>query len=148
MGIPRVLEALQSNDWTSLEADEDEGTEGGAGDDEDMDMDFVVDPEDFEGLRKAIWSSGKGTGEFEDEELELMRASISGSAAAGGKNAEKGEGGGGNEHMDMELGDEEVQKLERMMLKLQAVKDRSAGLPEEQRKRLAKQAVDEVMKEL
>jgi hypothetical protein len=35
-----------------------------------------------------------------------------------------------------------------MMMKLQAVKDASAGLPEEQRKRMAARAVGEVMKEL
>lgn len=49
---------------------------------------------------------------------------------------------------DEELGDEDVQKLERMMLKLQAVRDATAGLPEEQRKRMAKRAVGEVMKEM
>lgn len=34
------------------------------------------------------------------------------------------------------------------MHKLQAVRDMTSGMPEEQRKRMAKRAVDEVMKEL
>ncbi|KAK0652331.1 hypothetical protein B0T16DRAFT_406023 [Cercophora newfieldiana] len=53
---------------------------------------------------------------------------------------------GGDEDEEMDEG--EVQKLERMMVKLQAVRDRTAGMSEEQRKRVARQAVGEVMKEL
>lgn len=47
-----------------------------------------------------------------------------------------------------ELGDEDVKQIEGMMRKLQAVRDMSAGLPEEQRKKMAAKAVGEVMKEL
>ncbi|EGS17621.1 uncharacterized protein CTHT_0069610 [Thermochaetoides thermophila DSM 1495] len=63
-------------------------------------------------------------------------------------------GGGGGKHDDEEeeeggeLGEEDVEKLERMMRKLQAVRDATAGMPEEQRKRMAKKAVGEVMREL
>jgi hypothetical protein len=139
MGIARVMEALQANDWSggglaeSGDRDEEEendemaGMKGGEdprrdekeGDGEaefDFDpesLDFGFDREDFAGLRKAIWSGGE-RGDEEDEEV----------------------------------GDEDVQKLERMMLKLQAVRDTSAGLPEEQRRRMAARAVGEVMKEL
>jgi hypothetical protein len=120
MGLARVMEALEANDWSGggmgAEGDEDDlaGVEAkGRGDgdeDDDFDpekLDFGFDREDFLGLRKAIWSGG-GDGD----------------------------------------GEEDVQQLERMMMKLQAVRDASAGLPEEQRKRMAARAVGEVMKEL
>lgn len=47
-----------------------------------------------------------------------------------------------------QLGDEDIKKVEQMMRKLQAVRDMSAGLPEEQRKRVAARAVGEVMRDL
>ncbi|OIW30316.1 hypothetical protein CONLIGDRAFT_363689 [Coniochaeta ligniaria NRRL 30616] len=137
-GIPRVLEALESNDWAQADGfgdeDDDEDSELGEGDSRsraatkskaaasteledppDLDpesLEFGFDKEDFAGLKKAIWSSGREEGD-EEEETE-----------------------------------EDVQKLEGMMRKLLAVRDMSAGLPEEQRKRMAKKAVGEVMKEL
>lgn len=49
---------------------------------------------------------------------------------------------------DEELDDDDVKKVEQMMRKLQAVRDMSAGLPEEQRKRVAARAVGEVMRDL
>lgn len=143
-GIPRVLEALEANDWAQAEGfgDEEEEDEGGSetgqgdgsssrpatqskaaasstelDDPPDLDpesLEFGFDREDFAGLRKAIWSSGRGE-EDEEEEEEM---------------------------------EDDVQKLEGMMRKLIAVRDMSAGLPEEQRKRMAKKAVGEVMKEL
>lgn len=135
-GIPRVLEALESNDWAQADGfgdeEEEEGSELGEGgstrpatksrgganteldDPPDIDpesLEFGFDREDFAGLRQAIWSSGRE----EDGEEET---------------------------------EDDVQKLEGMMRKLLAVRDMSAGLPEEQRKRMAKKAVGEVMKEL
>ncbi|KAM7206526.1 Alpha and gamma adaptin binding protein p34 domain containing protein [Naviculisporaceae sp. PSN 640] len=147
MGIARVLEALQANEWSFAGGDDDfdEGEEAededfgsfqkgkgaqrkagveGEDDDDDAELDpenlnFGFDREDFVGLRKAIW---KGGGDGRDD---------------------------GDEEEDNGDGDEdEVKKLERMMHKLQAVRDMTAGMPEEQRKRMAKRAVDEVMKEL
>ena len=158
-GIARVLEALQSNDWAGGGlggSDDDEDDEfglgeldrpshsirehsdaGGAGDDDaDLapeNLDFGFDRTDFEGLKKAIWSSGKHNEEdFASDSIDLPAQTAR-------------EDGTGKEQ---ELGDEDVQKLERMFVKLQAVRDRTAGLPEEQRKKIAKQAVGEVMKEL
>ncbi|KAK4142474.1 alpha and gamma adaptin binding protein p34-domain-containing protein [Dichotomopilus funicola] len=129
VGVARVLEALEANDWAGGGMDEfkegdEEGEEGkrelGDGEVEDDDefdpekLDFGFDRGDFAGLKKAIWSGG-GDGEDDDEE---------------------------------EVGEKEVQKLEQMMMKLQAVRDASAGLPEDQRRRMAARAVGEVMKEL
>jgi alpha- and gamma-adaptin-binding protein p34 len=150
-GIPRVREALEANNWHQVDGFDEgcdfgdlggsdfgefevgklaEGTEesktklGQATGDDDEDeedfdpenLDFGFDKEDFAGMRKAIWSSSRGTGEDGVD--------------------------------DDEANDEDVQKLEKMMMKLQAVRDMSAGLPEDQRKRMAKQAVGEVMKDL
>ncbi len=131
MGIPRVLEALQANDWAQVPEEEEEeeedefgefsggGTVGGEEKEEEegagveldpASLDFGFDPADMVGLRRAIWGAGGEAGE--------------------------------------EMGDEDVEKLEQMVRKLQAVRDTSAGLPEEQRKRMAARAVGEVMKEL
>ncbi|KAL9950020.1 hypothetical protein D7B24_001152 [Verticillium nonalfalfae] len=128
MGIHRVLEALEANDWdqgdipSDLE-DELGGLEDGRDDPESLD--FGVDRADFEGLRQAIWGL--------DTE---PRAEGDGGARGSGAQAEP---------LDEAA---EVEKLESMMRKLQAVRDMSAGLPEEQRKKMAAKAVNEVMKDL
>ncbi|KAB5575512.1 hypothetical protein GE09DRAFT_953866, partial [Coniochaeta sp. 2T2.1] len=131
MGIARIREALEANDWAQAGGfDDDEGGAVPDGTDEEVkatedddapginpeDLEFGFDREDFAGLKKAIWSSGREEGaEEEDGETEE---------------------------------DDDVQKLEGMMRKLLAVREMSAGLPEEQRRRMASRAVGEVMKEL
>ncbi|KAI0376677.1 hypothetical protein F5Y04DRAFT_265823 [Hypomontagnella monticulosa] len=144
-GIPRALEALESNDWSLVSADdlgsdlEDLEAELGIGKDSDgkvesgpdldpESLDFGFDRDDFAGLKQAIWKAGQET----DEDF---------------LNGEPGEASGKKDDGD-KLNDEEIRKLERMMVKLQAVRDTSAGLPEDQRKRAAAKAVAEVMKEL
>lgn len=167
MGISRVLEALQANDWSQAEFDDEEEADDagggesshvralkggadqgkgddGAGDNDDDDndefdpesLDFGFDREDFAGLRKAIWSAQRR----DDDDDEFMDRT--GMAPKGKAQDDRGEDG------DEALGEDDVQKLEGMMQKLLAVRDMSAGLPEGQRKRMAKQAVTEVMKDL
>ncbi|KAI2465242.1 hypothetical protein F4781DRAFT_424921 [Annulohypoxylon bovei var. microspora] len=145
-GIPRALEALESNDWSQTSAEglgsdfEDFEDELGIGKDSeahDKDKDgpnldpesleFGFDREDFAGLRQAIWNAGQEN----DEDL------LDGEPATR-TNVDDGE----------DLNDEEIRKIERMMVKLQAVRDTSVGLSEEQRKKVAAKAVAEVMKEL
>ncbi|CAN8095762.1 unnamed protein product [Discula destructiva] len=146
VGIPRVLEALESSDWASIPTmgagDEnallsaENGLDGSGGDDAELDpenLDFGFDKEDFDGLKKAIWEArmerdGLGDGEG------LKEANKASSADA--------KDGGG------ELEDDDVKEVEQMMRKLQAVREMGAGLPEEQRKRLAARAVGEVMRDL
>lgn len=153
MGIPRVLEALESNDWDSLAtADEDDdlaalgdATDRGADDDDGAELDpegldFGFDREDFEGLKKAIWEA-RVEREGDDGDSQAIGAKPSDLDQASAQAKATGDGGD-------ELGDEDIQKVEQMMRKLQAVKDMSAGLPEDQRKRMAAKAVGEVMKEL
>ncbi|AEO56555.1 hypothetical protein MYCTH_2301645 [Thermothelomyces thermophilus ATCC 42464] len=137
VGMARVLEALKANDWSGagtgnggdLGEQDDETRTKGKGDQEDEDfdefdpekLDFGFDKEDFVGLREAILSGGRGG---------------------------EGAGPGGDAGDNEDIGEEDVQQLERLMLKLQAVRDASAGLPEEHRKRMAARAVGEVMREL
>lgn len=106
---------------------------GGADDNEDAtsDSDFDVygDKRDFEGLRQAILEA---TLEREDAE-EPADTQTTGGDLAGGEE---------------EINEEDVQKLERMMSKLKAVREMGEGMPEEERRRMARRAVDEVMKEL
>ncbi|KAI1847158.1 hypothetical protein JX265_011834 [Neoarthrinium moseri] len=147
-GIPRAREALEANDWsydggdldsdfgdfeTSLDddagPDDALGAQGPVLDPENLDFGF--DREDFAGLKRAIWNSGK-----EDDEI-FMDGEASKHPLEEKANEE-----------DARLDDIEIQKLEGMMRKLQAVRDMSAGLPEEQRKRMAAKAVNEVMKDL
>lgn len=147
VGIPRVLEALQSNDWASVlsmtAGEEDEGS-GLDVDDADGELDlenmgFGFDREDFEGLKTAIWEA-----KLEREGLEMGEPSTESTTATAGQPS-KTEGAA--EEGD-ELDDGDIQKVEEMMRKLQAVRDMSAGLPEDQRKRLAARAVGEVMRDL
>ncbi|RYO78339.1 hypothetical protein DL766_009219 [Monosporascus sp. MC13-8B] len=163
-GIPRVLEALEANDWSLISAD-DMGSEfgefegesragkdtsgpnpGGERDDgPDLDpetLEFGFDREDFVGLRRAIWSSGGEEDDGDNEEQDSANGEPSAKKVA----ADGGPPPGGGS--DEKVGDEEVRKLERMMIKLQAARDMGAGLPEDQRRRMAAKAVGEVMKEL
>lgn len=186
MGIARVLEALESNDWdaaddmdgpSDLDSDLDAAAgdlprkprplAGGAGnvddgddDDDEFDLDdpenldFGFDRADFEGLKKAIWNLEQEP-EEDDEVVEGGAADTAKatSGSAGGaattdnpdakKHKKKAE-----EAEKEDLNAEDVEKIEQMMRKLQAVRDLSAGLPEDQRRRMAKKAVGEVMKEL
>ncbi|KAI0805734.1 hypothetical protein GGR55DRAFT_654812 [Xylaria sp. FL0064] len=156
-GIPRALEALEANDWTNVtlsdlgsdfsDIDAEMGTQKKkrqkADDDDpeaaDLDpesLDFGFDREDFEGLKRAIWNAGKEDGDnFMNGESSTASAPVEGGKRTLGEAEDS-------------LDDEDIQKMERMMAKLQAVRDTNAGLPEEQRKRAAAKAVAEVMKEL
>ncbi|KLU91084.1 hypothetical protein MAPG_09607 [Magnaporthiopsis poae ATCC 64411] len=180
-GIPRVLEALQSNDWAldvgdALDGlDNDDDNDDGDNDDSSLEfgdfekatsgrkatdldpasLDFGFDKADFEGLRRAIWSSGV---EVDDGAggSSTTKPSSSGQdtattvAAAAAVVAETEDAGSGNKEGDGEdsLGQEDVEKVEAMMRKLLAVREMGAGMPEEQRRRLAARAVGEVMREL
>lgn len=140
---------MEANDWAQASDDlgsdfgdfeaalgEDAESSQPHGKDTDLEpenLDFGFDRRDFEGLRHAIWSAGQ----YDDEEDSMLGEP---NKSSDGKETRKAEGDS--------LDDEEVQKLEGMMRKLQGVRDMSAGLPEDQRKRMAAKAVSEVMKDL
>ncbi|KAJ4288255.1 hypothetical protein N0V88_007445 [Collariella sp. IMI 366227] len=124
-----VLEALQANDWSGGGIGEGDDDGGGRG-------------KRKKGKEKM---GGEEEGEFDPENLEF---GFDREDFAGLKKAIWGGGDGQEEGENEEVGEEDIQKLERMMVKLQAVRDATAGLPEEQRKKMAARAVGEVMKEL
>jgi hypothetical protein len=174
MGIARVLEALQANDWTApISLDDDEDDEFGdfaqgdpkpvstsgrkklyddsEEDDDDVDLDpedmgFGFDREDFVGLKKAIWGAGMEDFTAEDSVMDGKKDDAGTSSRAG--TDIKPAASQGDVNWGDNLQEEDVEKIESMMKKLLAVRDMSAGLPEEQRKKMAKKAVDEVMKDL
>ncbi|KXH35548.1 alpha and gamma adaptin binding protein p34 [Colletotrichum simmondsii] len=188
MGIARVLEALESNDWDAADdmdgpSDLDSDLDAAAGDlprkprplaggtsnnddgDDDDDefdlddpenLDFGFDRADFEGLKKAIWNLEQEP-EEDDEVVEggaTDTAKTASGSAGGATTVEKPDSAKTMQKKKAEdaekedLDAEDVEKIEQMMRKLQAVRDLSAGLPEDQRRRMAKKAVGEVMKEL
>ncbi|KAK8096979.1 hypothetical protein PG999_012923 [Apiospora kogelbergensis] len=172
-GISRAKEALEANEWDQV-GGSDLGSDFGDfeaaldGDDNDedgldgvvasskatdldpKDLDFGFDRDDFQGLRKAIWSTGNEDG----DERDLMNGDKPSQQkqktqqGPGELDASNGGGSSSKEVEDNKLDEAEIQKLEGMMRKLQAVRDMSAGLPEDQRKRMAAKAVGEVMKDL
>ncbi|RDL39671.1 Uncharacterized protein BP5553_04011 [Venustampulla echinocandica] len=118
MGIERLKQALETNDWAGNEDfdvmdDLDQLNGEGYDEDDETSVGFGIDPAELEnemqGMKQAIYS--------------------------GGLNLEDGE-----------EDDEEVEKLQAMMLKLQAVKDMAAGMPKEEREKLAAKTVKEIMK--
>ncbi|KAL7811716.1 hypothetical protein V8C44DRAFT_330129 [Trichoderma aethiopicum] len=155
-GISRVKEALESNDWEQLNdgplSDFGETRSGKSDDDDGADfdpesLDFGVDRSDFEGLRMAIWNTGRldterpGSASTKQDQADQSKVSevSSGSAAVAEKD---------HETEDRELDDEDVAKVEKMMRKLQAAREMGEGMGEAQRRRLAAKAVEEVMREL
>lgn len=147
-GIARVKEALEANDWSQLEvplSDSDFGdfeTSSAKAHDDDHDeeldpqkMGFGFDRSDFEGLRRAIWEAGQDIEEPSGSSKEADKKD---------KASEEAATRGGFEDLD----DEDIAKVEKMMRKLQAVREAGEGMGEEQRKRMAARAVEEVMKEL
>ncbi|RFU75404.1 hypothetical protein TARUN_6853 [Trichoderma arundinaceum] len=152
-GIPRVREALESNDWEQLGdgplSDFGETQSAKSDDAEDFDpesLDFGVDRSDFEGLRMAIWETSRlDTGD--DDNAHPDKDKVGQPKAA---DATAGPSGGikDSEAEDRDLDDEDVAKVEKLMRKLQAAREMGEGMSEAQRKRLAARAVEEVMREL
>ncbi|CAG8956406.1 hypothetical protein HYFRA_00003789 [Hymenoscyphus fraxineus] len=125
VGGERLREALESNDWMAEEGEGEveEFLLGDEGEGEEMgELGFGIDPKEMEeemrGMKMAIYGRGDGD-----------------------------ENGNGNEEDDGK-DDEDVEKLQAMMLKMQAVRDLGADLPEAERKRLAAKTVTEIMKTL
>ncbi|KAK2799522.1 hypothetical protein FQN51_006836 [Onygenales sp. PD_10] len=123
-GMPRIKEVLQTNEWTSTSH---------AGDDQDGLADFLLDSDEENGFDKEA-------GELEREMFGLRLA------------IEKGGDGGGVGH-DLDPGDDEddelhVEKMDGLMLRMQAIKDMAAELPEAERKTFAVKAINDIMKEM
>lgn len=163
-GMARVKEALEANDWAQPDSppfsefgDFEAGSDGHPEiSDADLDpenLDFGFDRADFEWLRKAIWSAGQqDSPPAENAGASSTREMIASDDAQDGDGAcGKGTGPAPGLDGDDDAGvvhDDEVVKLERMMRKLQAVREAGAGLGEAQRKKMAAHAVAEAMREL
>ncbi|TID18873.1 hypothetical protein E6O75_ATG05994 [Venturia nashicola] len=117
-GIDRVKEALETTEWDG--ADDDFGDILGEQDLGDMSEDGVGE-----------W------GAFSAEEAEMNMELLGMKTAVNGGDA-------GEEEDEAT----QVEELERMMGKLQAIKDTSSSMPEAERKKFAAKAVAEVMKTL
>jgi hypothetical protein len=144
-GIPRVLEALESNDWAQASGFDDED------EDEDEDEEDAAQFESQGGRTAARSQGGKSTEtddppDADDLDPESLGFGFDKEDFAGLRKAIWSRGR--EEDDGEEETEDDVQKLEGMMRKLLAVRDMSAELPEEQRKKMAKKAVGEVMKDL
>jgi hypothetical protein len=131
MGLERLREALETNDWESNELGEavdledfDDGGEGSIG--------FGIEAAEMEmemfGMKQAIYEGSKGEGnqdeEGEDEGVEQLQAMILRMQAVRGKFSWS------------------------LCRKHLTVQDMGADMPEAERKRFAAKAVDEMMKKL
>ncbi|MCJ1403997.1 hypothetical protein MMC11_007221 [Xylographa trunciseda] len=143
-GLPRLVEALQTVEW---DVGEEEG--GWEGEDEEEgkregDEEGVLGDLESPGaawMREPIFSTGEAVGGFQgDEEAEKAEREMEGGSGF--------EGLGGGLQGEEDEGDLEVQALQHMMLKMQAVKEMGADLPEGERRKLAARAVREVMRGL
>ncbi|KAH8599609.1 alpha and gamma adaptin binding protein p34-domain-containing protein [Bisporella sp. PMI_857] len=122
IGMERVKEALEANDWDGGDDLGDDLTpadlEDNLSDEGEGSLDFGIDAaelkEDMLGMKQAIYG--------------------------GGSNVDDGPNDGD--------GEKEVEQLQVMMLKLQAVKDKGAEMPEAERKKFAAKAVTDIMKTL
>lgn len=119
VGVERMKEALESNDWAA----------------DDMDEDVENSLEDL-----GIDEEGEWTGGLSMEEMEMGRELFGLKGAVNG--SELGEGPSEED----EAG--QVEELEKMMAKMHAIKDLGSSMPEEERKRFAAKAVNDFMKDL
>ncbi|KAL3423063.1 LSM domain-containing protein [Phlyctema vagabunda] len=123
MGLERLKEALEANEW-----------EGGDDFRDDINFDDFDDADDDMNDDDEI-TSGFGINAAEMEvEMAGMKQAIYGNGQDGGEEGEQD--------------DEDVEKLQAMMQKMQAVRDLGADLPEAERRKLAAKTVNEVMKTL
>ncbi|QDS77449.1 hypothetical protein FKW77_006857 [Venturia effusa] len=117
-GVDRVKEALETTEWDG--ADDDFGD--------------ILSEDDLDGTGDNDESEW---GAFSVEEAEMNMELLGMKTAVNGGNV--------GEEEDEAL---QVEELERMMGKLQAIRDTSSSMPEAERKRFAAKAVAEVMKTL
>ncbi|KAK8116921.1 uncharacterized protein PG998_005202 [Apiospora kogelbergensis] len=142
-GISRAKEALEANEWDQV-GGSDLGSDFG-----DFEAALDGDDNDEDGLDGVVASSKATDLDPKDLDFEAKDAARTGELdASNGGSGGSGGGSSSKEEEDNKLDEAEIQKLEGMMRKLQAVRDMSAGLPEDQRKRMAAKAVGEVMKDL
>jgi alpha- and gamma-adaptin-binding protein p34 len=165
-GIPRIKEALEANDWAQFPADnlsdfgdftDPAADQKQAKDDDGKEfdpesLDFGYDRADFEGLKQAIWTSGMPApdGDDDDADDKAKQTTTKEEEGSGGdaKNTGSQAAAAAAAETKTDLDDEDIEKVERMMRKLQAVREAGEGMGLEQRRRMAARAVEDVMREL
>ncbi|KAI2691939.1 hypothetical protein CBS147332_8407 [Penicillium roqueforti] len=132
-GMHRIKEVLETHDWSMV----------GGDDGFDEDNDPAMDSDDD--LQDQLLGLGSSRG-FGDEVHELEREMF------GLRMAIERGGGDGDERDDSDNDDGEdefdVESMETLMMRMQAIKDMSSELPESERKRFAAKAVQDIMREL
>ena len=119
VGIARLQEALEANEWDAGRGDE-------------LSDDLGLDDGDL------------GFG----EETAQMQTEMWGMQSAVREEGREEEGEEMGDEGDEDVGDKEVQELEAMMLKMQAVRDMGADISEAERRRFAAKAVKDVLKQM
>ncbi|CAG8227462.1 unnamed protein product [Penicillium olsonii] len=125
-GMPRIKEVLETHDWSM--------TSAGVEDDADSE----------DGLEDQLLGMGSSRG-FGNEVHELEREMF------GLRMAIERGGGDGDEDEDGHDDDDkeiDVETMESLMMRMQAIKDMGSDLPEAERKRFAAKAVQDIMQEL
>lgn len=129
IGMARLEEALEAHEWDGPGGDDFEGLDDLGLDDDDDDAGLGFGEEAME-AQMELWgmqSDVREEGQRRQEEQ-----------------VEKAD----EEQGRSEIGDQDVQELETMMLKMQAVRDMGADMAEGERKKFAAKAVREVLKKM
>ena len=137
MGIARVKEALETNDWEQGDMDLSDEDDADKEPSTAEDLDFGIDKKDMEELRKAIF----GGAEAEADKSEQVDGKTD--EKKDSKEDEKRDA----KTVETGVGEDDVAKVEAMMRKLQAAREAGQGMNEAQRKKMAAKAVAEVMKD-
>ncbi|KLJ09389.1 hypothetical protein EMPG_15192 [Blastomyces silverae] len=119
-GMPRIREVLRTNEWTS-------SSQG------DLSTDFLLDSDGETGFDK------------EASELEREMFGLRLAIEKGGDGPDTGEPGPNDEVEEDEL---QVERMDGLMLRMQAIKDMAAELPEAERKAFAVKAINDIMKDI
>lgn len=126
LGIARLIEALEAHEWENGEDGADLPDDLEFNEDEKLSQSASVildlDPASKEPI--LIRPDGKGKGNGQGSGIETNTDAID------------------------DEDDDQVQELENMMLKLQAIKDMGADMPEAERRKLAAKAVGDVMRKI
>ncbi|KAK1783542.1 hypothetical protein QBC45DRAFT_388631 [Copromyces sp. CBS 386.78] len=100
-----------------------------------------------EEVKENMKEGGKGDGKKKGEKQSATDTAKAG-PSAGGSGSGATDKVKKEDNEEEEIGEEDVEKIAKMMLKLQAVRDMSGTVSEEQRRKLALKAVEEVMRQL
>lgn len=154
-GIPRVIEALEANDWaqpdepmlseleTASEATQDHDDEFDADN-----LDFGFEKADMQGLRMAIWGMGDAHPPVSSSSSAAAAAAINGIEESTNLPETAAIGDAQQQQQQQQLTEDDIVKVEGMMRRLQAARDAGQGMSEAQRRAFAAKAVSEVMKDL